>query len=108
MRHSRTKSIETFRPCSDFAAEQRRPTKDELMIRRLWMPMFLVAITMLSAEPALSQNSIGGRSAKQNSLGGPTPPKSLVLPPRVGGISPTAPAQVKVGSGDGGAARKRH
>jgi hypothetical protein len=78
------------------------------MIRRIWMPMFLAAITMLSAEPALSQNSIGGQSSKQNSLGGPAPPKSLVLPPRASGISPTASAQVKVGLGDGGAARKRH
>jgi hypothetical protein len=78
------------------------------MIRRIWIPStILLTIIILSTEPALPQSSIGGPT-KQNLLGGPAPQKSLVLPPRNGGISPAKSAQVKVNSGDKGAARKGH
>jgi hypothetical protein len=82
--------------------------KIERMIRRFWIPSTIVlAIVILSTEPALPQSSIGGPN-KQNSLGGPASQKSLVLPPRNNAISPPKSAQVKVNSGDKGAARKGH
>jgi hypothetical protein len=80
--------------------------KDKRMTREFCIPSIIWAtIIILSTEPALPQSSIGGPN-KQNSLGGPAPPKSLVLPPRNGEISPPKSPQVKVRSGEIGAARK--